>query len=368
MRARMRVIAPFSVLAVALSLTACSASTPSAVVTDDAEVDVNDGLVIDGETIADAETYEAAKEQTITLYTGYQEANQIAFNEAFTADTGIKVEYVRDVTNKLSERILSEAGANQLGADVIITSDYKVAHEFAEEGILEAYSPSTLDADSDLILDDGDFTTFANVVVTFAYNTQKVAAEDAPKAWADLTDPKYAGAIGITSGTAGGSSIALNRFLQEEVDPDFWTKIAALDANIYDSGGQRQEALARGELSVATAGTASVNVAVTQDGAPIEYVVPEEGLVLFSFFIGKVAETENAEAAEVFMNYALSQRGQSVVSQVGDYGSRADVDPPVANGRELPSLDSDQVWIMAPEDEVTFGADDAQIWKDAFNR
>lgn len=357
-----------TVAALALALTACSSGTPNAVVTDEADVEVEEGLVIDGELIADQETYETAQGQTLSLYTGYQDANQKAFNDAFTADTGIQVEYVRDVTNKLSERILSEHGAGQLGADVIITSDYAVASEFGEAGIWEAYTPLPIAEDTDLQHDGGLFTTFANVPVTFAYNTQLVSEEDAPKSWKDLLDPANAGKIGITSGAAGGSSIALNRFIQEEVDPDFWTKLAALQPTIFDSGGQRQEALARGELNVATAGTAAVNVAVTQDNAPIEYVVPEEGLVLFSFFIGKVADSANSEAAQVFINYALSKRGQSVVSQVGDYGARDDVDPPVAAGRPLPPLDSDQVWIMPAEKEVEYGAEDAAIWKAAFGR
>ncbi|MBD8022747.1 ABC transporter substrate-binding protein [Microbacterium gallinarum] len=366
---RIRYGALASVAVLALALTACSSGGNSnSVVTDEAEVEVEEGLVIDGELVADQETYDAAQEQTLTLYTGYQEANQVAFNDAFTEDTGIEVEYVRDVTNKLSERILSENGANQLGADVIITSDYKVAREFDEAGIFEPYTPLPIEEETELQHDDGAFSTFANVAVTFAYNTQLVAEEDVPTSWNDLLDPANAGKIGITSGTAGGSSIALNRFIQEEVDPDYWTKLAALNPTIFDSGGQRQEALARGELNVATAGTAAVNVAATQDNAPIDYVVPDEGLVLFSFFIGKVAEAENSEAAQVFINYALSKRGQSVIAQVGDYGARADVDPPVANGRELPPLDSDQVWVMPAEKELEYGEADAAIWKAAFGK
>lgn len=370
MKTRHGKLTSVAVLGLAATLAACGGGSGSnQVVTQEAEVATDDGgLVIDGEQIADEETYEAAKGQTLTIYTGYQEANQRVFNEAFVKDTGIQVEFVRDVTNKLSERILSEHGAGRLGADVIITSDYRVANEFGEAGIWEPYTPLPIEGQTDLIHDDGDFATFANVGVTFAYNTQLVAEEDVPTSWLDLLDPENAGKVGLTAGTAGGSSIAINRFLAEEVDPDFWTKMAALQPTIFDSGGQRQEALARGELRMATAGTASVNVAVTQDNAPIDYVVPEEGIVLFSFFIGKVADAKNSEAAEVFLNYALSHRGQSVIAQVGDYAARADVDPPVAAGRPLPPLDSDQVWIMPPESEAEYAEADADVWRAAFGR
>ena len=298
MKKRTRSVAGLAALVLALS--ACGGSDAGGI-TDSAEVDTNDGLVINGEVIAEKDLYDAAKDQTLTIYTGYQEANQTVVNEAFTEDTGIKVEYIRDVTNKLSERILSEYGAKQLGADVIITSDYKVANGFDEAGIWEAYVPTSITDMKELQHNDGKFVTFANVPVTFAYNTNNVAAEDAPTSWTDLLNPENKGKIGIVQGTAGGSSIALNRFIQEKVDPDFWTKLAELDPTVYDSGGQRQEALARGELNFASAGTAAVNVAVTKDGAPIDYVVPEEGIVLFSFFAGKASSASNPEAAEVYL-------------------------------------------------------------------
>lgn len=354
--------------ALALALTGCSSGGSSAVVSETAAVDTSDGLVIDGERIADKATFEAAGAQTLTIYTGYQEANQQEVNAAFTEDTGIAVEYVRDVTNKLSERILSEAGAGQLGADVVITSDYKVADTYDEAGIWAPYVPPVIEDLAQLQHNDGSFVTFANVPVTFAYNTSALTPEEAPKSWADLLNPAYQGKIGLVQGTAGGSSIALNRFLNEEVDPDYWTKMAALDPKIYDSGGQRQEALARGELTVATAGTAAVNVAVKEDGAPIDYVVPEEGIVLFSFFAGKTAVSDNPEAAEVYLNYVMSKRGQSVISQVGDYAARTDVDPPTAVDRQLPALDSDKVWIMPAEDELTYASEDAAKWREAFGR
>lgn len=367
MKKRTGSIASLAVLM--LTLTACGSASANSVVTDAAEVDTAGGsLVINGEQIADQETYEAAKEQTLTVYTGYQEANQHVLNEAFTEDTGIKVEFVRDVTNKLSERVLSEAGAGQLGADVLITSDYKVANGFDEAGIWDSFVPASVEDLPEVQHNDGKFVTFANVPVTFAYNTNNVSEEDAPTSWKDLLDPANEGRIGIVQGSAGGSSIALNRFIQEEVDPDYWTKMAALKPTVYDSGGQRQEALARGELNVATAGTAAVNVAITEDGAPIEYVVPEEGIVLFSFFAGRTADSKNPEAAEVYLNYALSERGQSVIRQVGDYSVRADVDPPAAAGRDLPRLDSDQVWLMPAEDELTYASEDAALWRAAFGR
>lgn len=347
-------------------LAGCSA-TPSSTPNGDVEVK-DEGLVVEGELIADTDLLETAREQSLTVYTGFQESNQIAIDEAFTADTGITVDFVRDVPNKLSERILSEFGAKQLGADVVITSDYEIAHGFTEAGVWEPYRALPVKDDETMFVDDASFTRASLVVVTFAYNTQLVDEADAPKSWKDLLDPKWAGSIGVTTGVAGGSSVALNRFVTQEVDENYWQELAELKPTVFDSGGARQTALARGELKVATAGTAAVNLAVSGDNAPIQWVLPEEGLVLFNFFAGITSTSQNTEAAQVYMNWLMSKRGQEVIAETGNYSVRTDVATPVATDRELPSLDSDQVWIMKPEDETKFGQSDAKVWLDAFDR
>lgn len=56
------------------------------------------------------------------------------------------------------------------------------------------------------------------------------------------------------------------------------------------------------------------------------------------------------------------------MAQVGDYAARADVDPPSSVDRALPPLDSDQVWVMPAQDELTYASEDAAEWREAFGR
>jgi iron(III) transport system substrate-binding protein len=353
---------------VALSLTACGASAKSdaELLESSTEIETSNGLVINGETIADKATYEKAKTQTLSLYSGYQENAEAAFLEAFTADTGIKVELMRLVPNRLAERVLSEQGAGKLAADVIRTSDYDIADSFTKAGVWEPYVvPGTEDLE-EVVIQDGNFSRVLNVVQTFGYNTQLVSPEEAPKSWADLLDPKWAGKIGISQGTSGGSVAALNRFIETKVSSDYWEKLAALNPTVFDGAGQKATALARGEVAVATTGSSATNVSVTEDKAPLDYVVPEEGLVTFDYYLGMTSSAKNKEAAQLFMDYNFSKRGQSLFSTLGDYAVRTDVPTPVALGRELPAIDSDKVWRMSIS-EVTFQAEDATRWKKAFN-
>lgn len=349
----------------ATTLAACGGSG-SGDITSEAEVDTSEGLVINGETIADKETYEAAKTQTLSLYSAYQESNEQAFIAAFTRDTGIEVDLMRLVPARLGERVLSEHGAGRLGADVIRTSDYDIVDSFTKAGVWDPYVVPGTEELEEVVIQDGNFSRVTNVVQTFGYNTRVVSEEDAPTSWADLLDEKWSGKIGISQGLSGGSNIALNWFVEEKLEDGYWEKLAALQPTIYDGAGQKLTAFARGEVPVATTGSASVNVTATEDKAPIDYVVPEEGFVTFDYYIGKTASAQNAEAAEVFMNYNFSERGQTVFTELGDYSVRPDIAPPVALGRELPPLDSDKVWRM-PLSEVGRQAEYSQAWAEAFS-
>lgn len=359
---------PALALLLAGTLAACagSSSADNGVIKASAAVDTTAGLVIDGETIADQATYDQAKTQTLSLYSAYQESNEKEFIAAFTKDTGIKVNLMRLVPSRLSERVLSEQGAGKLGADVIRTSDYDIVEGFTEAGVWDPYVVEGTEQLEDVVVQDGNFSRVTAVVQTFGYNTQLVSEADAPKSWADLLDPKWAGKIGISQGVSGGSNVALNRFVASELEPGYWDKLAALKPVIYDGAGQKATALARGEIAIATTGSASVNVAATKDKAPVNYVVPEEGFVTFDYYVGKTKASQNVEAAKVFLDYNFSKRGQSLFAQLGDYAVRPDVAAPVALGRQLPAVDSDKVWRM-PLSDVDKQAADSAVWKKAFN-
>ena len=232
---------------VAIAVSACGSSAGTGVVQNNAAVETTKGLVIDGEQIAAQDVYDKAKGQTLNLYTGYPEANEKTFIEAFTKDTGIKVNMVRLQPNRLSERVLSEQGAGVLSADVVRISDYRLADGFSKAGVWRSYTVPGSEKFDEAVINSGDFTRTHNAVYTFGYNSQLVKSEDAPKSWAELVDPKWAGKIGIVQGNSGGGVAALNRFMETELGGDFISKYAALKPKIYEGVGPQQTALARGE-------------------------------------------------------------------------------------------------------------------------
>lgn len=100
------------VAAAALLVSACGGSvhnTPAARAAKllaPAQVDTTDGLVVDGEKIADKKLYEAAKGHKVVLYSAAGKEAEDLTIARFTAETGIPVELTRLPNNKLAERAL----------------------------------------------------------------------------------------------------------------------------------------------------------------------------------------------------------------------------------------------------------------------
>ncbi|SJM55043.1 ABC transporter substrate-binding protein [Gulosibacter sp. 10] len=352
--------------AAALLLAGCSGGGGGAA----AENVTEDGqLVIDGQLIADAELFAAAQEEgSLTFYTGGSEVSEQQAAEAFTEATGIDVDIVRLAPNKLNERILSEQAAGQLAADVIRISGEDLIEGIADAG---AFAPTTLSADvadglfEEAVYDDGLYYSSFDRVYSFGYNSQIVEEADAPQNWEDLLDPKWDGQIGIVQVGAGGSTAALTRFQFDRLGEEWMEGLAANNPRIYDSSAALTDGLARGEISIGTIPIATGYSAVL-DGAPISIATPEEGAAAYPFYLGQTQSASNPAAAEVFVNWLLSDEGQALAASIGDFPVREGAPNPSIGDIELPSADSDFVFRSTLEESLDNLEPDADKWAEIF--
>lgn len=363
----MNPVAPFKKsLPVWLFSVALISSVSSAAYAAAAAQDASGGLVIEGEQIADAATYQKAKGETLSLYSGYVQSAEKVLIKNFTKDTGIQVNLIRLTPNQLSERVLSEQGAGKLGADVIRTSDYPIALSMEKAGVWRTYVPQVISHYPDLSLDGGKFSLVFDSVYTIGYNTQLVSEKAAPKSWADMVSGKWKGKIGIVQGGSGGSTAALNRFMISRLGKGYFQKYADQSPVIYNSLGQEAIALARGEIAVGTVKVSDLNVLATKEKAPLMFVVPTEGVAVYDYYLGMTSSARNVEAAKVFINYNLSKRGQEIFSKMGEYPSRSDVASPTILGVALPAIGSKQYFRMSTGDSLKYSKGDLAKWNAAF--
>ncbi len=352
----------------AVATTACAPPpAPKEVAQPARTVETSNGLVVNGEQIADKKLWDAAvAEGSINLYTGYTENTEAALLKQFKADTGLAVNVVRLTPNRLFERISAEYGAGKLKADVVRTSDSGFASSLSEKGVFQPYTPDTAqNLHEDVVFDGGNYYRTFDPIYTFGYNNAIVTAAEAPKSWTVMTDPAMKGKIGIAQVGAGGSALALTRFQRSVLGDEFLTAYAANRPRIFDSLGAELDSLARGEVQVGTTVVSAVNLAQARN-APVQFVIPEEGFAVYDYYTGIASTATHLNAAKVFMNWNLSLRGQNVFRQLGEYPVRTDVEPPLVLGEQFPPFESEQVHRILPPDAKGYAKEDQAMWNSLF--
>lgn len=331
------------------------------------KIDTRNGLAINGEAIADAKLLaDARAEGSMVLYTSAGEDYERRFTELFKEQTGVEVKMVRLVVNRLSERILSEHGAGKLAADVIRMSDAPAIKSLLDAGVFQPYRvpfDAALDGNAK-VSDAGLFYRYSSSVYTVGFNSELVKGADIPKSWKDLLNPKWKGRIGIVSVDAGGSSAALARFMLSKFGEDYLKAYAAQNPRIYTSAAGLVTSMARGEILVGHVIPARVSVA-RDAGAPVAFIVPQEGVSGWDFYTG-ITKSSKKASARLFMNWVMSKYGQEILAELGDYPSRVDVAPPVLMGIALPTLP--HVFRMGVPEALGTQATDRDLWYKTFRQ
>lgn len=352
--------------AIALALVATGASAQEGLINETRTVDTSDGLKINGELIADAALLAAAQaEGSIALYTAVSEVLERQYSDQFTADTGINVEFLRLVPSRLTERIFSEHGAGRLSADVIRTTEPGLVAEMAEAGVFAEYRvpfEETLYEDAKAS-PDGLFYLWSSPAYSIGYNTALVSEDEAPSSWAELLDPAFKGRLGIVQSGAGGSTVALSRFMFDVLGGEWVEGYAAQDARIFDSSARLVDAVARGELAAGPMPPSRVN-ALALEGAPLTFIVPEEGMVVWPSYIGLTSSAQNVNAAQLYINWVMSKYGQEIVVALGDYAVHPDAGTPLLLDIQLPGFD--EVHKYSVEDTVANQVADQEAWNAIF--
>lgn len=331
-------------------------------------VDDSDGLTIDGEKIADKDLLDAARKDTVVWYTGSGSESADITVKRFTAETGVKIEMTRLPSAQLAERVLSENGAGRLKAGVVTVTDPLIGQDFADKGVFTPYAVSEMDAlkgQKDVVWQNGAYYTSYYSAYSFAYNSKLVTGKDVPTKWADLLDPKWKGKMGIVTAASGGTVQGLAYFQRDKFGPQYWKKLAALKPRLYDTTTVQLDNMARGEITIGTAGFNSTYGAELT-GSPVKMVVPEDGISGTYNMQGLTKPGQDSPAAKLFMDWTMSKAGQRFAAAQGFVAARSDIPPTPAGDYKLPLADDPSFVRYTPATAEKHGTEVVQSWNKQF--
>jgi ABC-type thiamine transport system substrate-binding protein len=112
-----------------------------------------------------------------------------AFNKRYP---DIHATYWQGTRSEIIARTLTEFQGDQKSTDVILSEGAPVVLRAA--GAIEPYN--TVQANA-LLLHDPTLPTVSLQIMALSYNTKKLKAEELPKSWEDVINPKYKGMVAL---------------------------------------------------------------------------------------------------------------------------------------------------------------------------
>jgi len=258
----------------------------------------------------------ARKEGKVVWYTSIDLSGAERIAKAFEAKyPGIPGRVERSGAERVFQRIGQEYTSRIYAVDVVNSSDAAHLIVWKNNGWLASYVPEDVAKYFPAEHKDAD-GLFASVRVTLcpiAYNTNLVKAEEAPKSYADLLDPKWAGKIVKAHPSYSGTILTATYQIARDIGWSFFEKLAQQRIMQVQSATDPPKKLALGERAIMADGGEYVALQSKEKGDPIEIVYPAEGTPLI---VGPNAVFKNApnpNAARLLQSYMFSAEGQQVL-------------------------------------------------------
>jgi iron(III) transport system substrate-binding protein len=164
---------------------------------------------------------------------------------------------------------------------------------------------------------DGQFASFRVFLCPMGYNTNLVKAEEAPKSYADLLDPKWAGKIVKAHPSYSGTILTATFQIARDVGWSFFEKLAQQKIMQVQSATDPPRKIAVGERAVMADGIEYGMFQLKERGQPVELIYPREGTPLIVGPNAVFKAAPNPNAARLFQSFCFSPECQSLCVEFG---------------------------------------------------
>lgn len=228
---------------------------------------------------------------------------------------GVKIQHIRATGERLLERIVAEARAGGVRADVFETSGFEV-YGAMNQGLIEPFCPPNLQELNPGLYDSGchwiGVRTNHDVI---AWNTNLVSRADAPSSYEDMGDPRWKGRILMEADDVEMFNALLsNDAYGEERGMELFRRIAANDPRLHAGHIETADLLAAGHGAVFVGAYAHRIEQLKANGAPVEWMKTEG--VLYMQAVAKVKGGPNPNAGKLFLSWLVSVEGQQALADL----------------------------------------------------
>ena len=243
----------------------------------------------------------------------------------------MKVNWFQGGTEKVVTKITGEIKAKKIGADVLMVADPSYYLKLEDQKLLLPYKSKE---EKNLINDkaaDGSWYAVRVCNMIIAYNADKLKAEDAPKNWTDLTDPKWKGKIAMPNPMLSGTAYVAVGALADKYGWEYFDKLKANGLRVEEGNSAIQNKLLTGEYAAVMILEENILKLANTKKEPLKVIYPKDGVVQVPSPIAIFNTTKNPEGAKALVDWWLSKEGQQAVVKGWMHSVRGDVKEPIGS-------------------------------------
>ena len=195
----------------------------------------------------------AKKEGKVVWYTSVDLPLAERIAKSFEAKfPGIACRVERTGAERVFQRIDQEYGSNIHAVDVVNSSDAAHLIVWKSKGWLAPFVPEDVARHypAEHKDPDGMFASFRVFLCPMGYNTDLVKAEEAPKSYADILDPKWTGKIVKAHPSYSGTILTATYQMSRDIGWDYFEKLAKQKVMQVQSASDPPKKLALGERAI----------------------------------------------------------------------------------------------------------------------
>ena len=269
----------------------------------------------------------ARKEGVVNLYTSMQLVDSRPLTEAFEKKHGIKVNLWRASGEKVAQRVLTEARGGRFEADVVETDGAQMEILHREKRLAPLRVPAMNDIPAEIIPAHRSYAPTRLSLYVLAFNTQRIPAAEAPRSYADLLDPRWAGRFAIEADDVAWFA-AVTRAMGEKEGLAYFNKLAAMKPQIRKGHTLMAELVAAGDVDMALDAHVQGVARLKDKGAPIDWR-PLDPAFGQPSSVGITRQAPHPHAAALFAEFILSREGQEIIKARNRVPSSRAVDSPL---------------------------------------
>ena len=303
-----------------------------------------------------------AQKTRLTVYTALENDQLDPFKKAFEADNPtIEIAWVRDSTGVVAAKLMAEKDNPR--ADIIWGLAASNVGLMASMGMLEPYTPAGSQQLNPMFLSGKQPQTWVGMdaylsLICFNTAEAKKGNKTTPASWADLIKPEYKDSIVMPNPASSGTGyLTVAAWLQIMGEEAGWKYMDALHQNIAQyihSGSAPCVQAAKGERLIGI-GLDTRGASEKTKGAPLELVIPKEGLGWELEVTAIVKGTKNLEAAKKLADWAASKKANELYAKtypIVAFPGVANLPPNYPPNLEKVMVKNDVEWMAKNRDRI----------------